>query len=93
MNLEKAKAFMFTAVGILALVVAFWLGGQSVQTAKAAEDRNVVGIGGSSSVLLDNGEIWYWDATNEIWRHFCTWEGPVSARESDWSQIKSSFGK
>lgn len=93
MNLEKAKAFMFTAVGILALVTAFWLGGQSVKTARATTNPEVVGFGGSAYILLENGDIWHWDTVNypNSWEYVCTWEAPVSARDSNWSRLKGSY--
>ena len=75
MNLEKAKAFMFTAVGILALVTAFWLGGESVQTAKAQASGGPISISGlidfqngtlngGYTLLLETGEIWQYFNTN-----------------------------
>lgn len=43
--------------------------------------------------LMDNGDVWHGNLSNGNWSQYDPLDLPVSARPTDWSQLKSNFGK
>ena len=64
-----AKKFMFVCVGLLALTAAFLLGAQFGRAEYVDHSTTGVVAGGGGNVLLDNGEVWYYDDSEFEWTH------------------------
>ena len=99
--MEKAKAFFLVCAGILMIAVAAEL---TVGTAEADEEliRGIVGMSAFHDthnnkdlvfILTEAGELWRWNSSTGNWTEQPSWPGGVATQNSDWSQLKSSFGK
>jgi len=93
---EKAKAFFLICAGILMLTMA---GQQLVQPASADSDDlrdTLVALQFDEGnhhlyVLSASGEIWKW---YDEWHYIATWPGGgVPIENTNWSQLKSNYGK
>ena len=95
----KAKSFMFVSVGILALAVAYNLGVNSVKAqgsgmpiAFQSQD-----IAYNIDFLTDTGEVWHVHRNDPgspwIASFIYNWDQPIPTGDTNWSKVKSGFGK
>ena len=96
--MEKAKTFFFVCAGILMLAAATNLSVGNAQANEREEEYRAVCIiddptmtNSSLVVLFSNGDIYGGYGT-----HWTLWGNPIDetvAQSTDWSQLKTNFGK
>ena len=95
--MEKAKAFFLVCAGIFLLVLSTQLGTIDALADSAGGSAHLIDFlqdigNGKIWVLSDTGEIWELDTFNE-WSYRSTWPGGTAVENTNWSQLKGSYGK
>ena len=97
--MQRAKAFFFVCLGILALAVAYHFGATTA-TAQAPGNACVAmtnynlssTIGYEISVLTENGDVYGWDRST--WTHISnvfTNSPPVTVQRESWGSVKQRY--
>jgi hypothetical protein len=94
--MEKAKAFFLVCAGILFLTIAL-----DFATSRAnAVEESPAGLAYQFQVqdntniylMTDEGKFWVWNG--HTWIYVTNWPGGgVPVENTDWSQLKGSYGK
>ena len=91
--MQKAKAFFYVSLGILALAVAFHLGARSAQ----GQSANVVAtswvLGSGVAVAAENGDVYLINPPSGYFSQFIgnvfTSTPPIPTTQTTWGRIKA----
>jgi hypothetical protein len=96
--MERAKAFFLICAGILMLAVAFdlWVGdAQADETGSRGEVVSVFNWSYNWWAITNVGDVYFGESlTAGNWEWKCNiLEGGVATENTDWSKLKTNFGK
>jgi len=94
--MKQAKVFFLICAGVLMLAIAANL--STLRAYADSGDRTVALVDletnnqGSYYFLTDTGELWIYRSPEGWWQE-AVWPGDVPVERTNWSQVKSRFGR